>query len=117
MASENVVEFTVDNWESEVTKSDKPVLVDFWAPWCQPCRRMNPTIDKIADEYAGKVKVGKLDTQDHPDLAVKYGVTGIPRLLVFPGGTNEPQGSMVGVQSEGEIKSALDSVLQSVASK
>src|SRR4051812_35985578 len=86
MASQNVMQFTNDNWEQEVTKSEKPVLVDFWAPWCGPCRALAPTIDRIAEQYAGKIKVGKLNTDDNQDMAVKYGISGIPQVLIFRGG-------------------------------
>ena len=72
MASQNVVEFTTDNFENEVLQSDKPVLVDFWAEWCPPCRALSPTIDKLADQYAGKVKIGKVDTDSNQDLAARY---------------------------------------------
>jgi thioredoxin 1 len=83
MASANVVELTADNWETEVVKSDKPVLVDFWAVWCGPCRALAPTIDRLADQYAGKVKVGKLNTDEAPDIAVRYGISSIPQVMLF----------------------------------
>ena len=86
MASENVVEFTDDNWQTEVVGSELPVLVDFWAPWCGPCRALGPTIDKIATQFAGKVKVGKLNVDDAPETASKYGITSIPRVFLFKGG-------------------------------
>src|SRR5438132_714817 len=83
MANANVVELTTANWEQEVAKSDKPVLVDFWAVWCGPCRMLSPTIDKIADQYAGKIKVAKLNIDDNQQLAVKYGINTIPQVLLF----------------------------------
>src|SRR6516225_7595915 len=86
MASANVIELTAANWENEVVQSDKPVLVDFWAVWCGPCRMLAPTIDKIADQFAGKVKVGKLNTDEAPEIAVKYGISAIPQVLLFKGG-------------------------------
>src|SRR5258706_14418930 len=85
MASKNVVEFTTDNWKKEVVESSTPVLVDFWAPWCGPCRALTPIVDKIADQFAGQVKVGKLNTEDSPEVATNYGVTTIPRLMIFKG--------------------------------
>src|SRR5579871_6492349 len=85
MASKNVVEFTSENWQAEVAQSAQPVLVDFWAVWCGPCRALGPTIDKVADQFAGKVKVGKLNTDDNTDVAVKYGISSIPQVLLFKG--------------------------------
>jgi thioredoxin 1 len=110
MASENVREFTAANWDQEVGKSDVPVLVDFWAPWCGPCRALAPTIEKIATQFAGKLKVGKLNTDDHPDLAVKYGISGIPQVLLFKGG-EQPKERLVGLQSEGAISKVVSRVL------
>ena len=79
MAAENVKEFNDQNFETEVLKSTEPVLVDFWAEWCMPCRMLAPTIDKIAKDYAGKVKVGKVDTDSNRDVSIKYGINAIPR--------------------------------------
>jgi thioredoxin 1 len=112
MASQNVMEFTTANWDQEVLKSGQPVLVDFWAPWCGPCRALAPTIDKIATEFAGRVKVGKLNTDDNPDLAVKYGITGIPQVLLFKGG-EEPRERLVGLQSEAALVKVINRVLES----
>jgi thioredoxin 1 len=86
MASENTLTFTDEAFDQEVVNSDKPVLVDFWAPWCGPCKAMAPTVDAIATEYAGKVKVGKLNTDDNQQTAMRYGIRGIPTLLLFKGG-------------------------------
>ena len=79
MASANVIELTAANWEQEVVKSNQPVLIDFWAVWCGPCRQLAPTIDKIAGDFAGKVKVGKVNTEDAPEIAAKYRISAIPR--------------------------------------
>jgi thioredoxin 1 len=111
MASANIVEFTNDNWETEVTKSDKPVLVDFWAPWCGPCRQLGPTIERIADQFAGKVKVGKLNTDDNQDMAVRYGISGIPQVLIFKG-SEQPRERLVGLRSERELVEVLNKVLE-----
>jgi len=107
MASPNVVEFTTSNWEQEVVQSDKPVLVDFWAVWCGPCRALGPTIDKIADQFAGKVKVGKLNVDEHQDVAIKYQISSIPALLVFKG-SDRPVEQFVGVQPENTLVKALN---------
>ncbi len=111
MASQHVLEFTSDNWVQEVEQSDKPVVVDFWAPWCGPCRALGPTIDKVAVAFAGKVKVGKLNVDDAPDVATKFGVTNIPRLLIFNGG-DKPRKTVVGVTSEKELVNMINTVMQ-----
>ncbi len=110
MAAENIVEFTSDNWQKEVEQSDVPVLVDFWAPWCGPCRLLAPTIDKVASQFAGKVKVGKLNVDDSPDVATKYGVVSIPRVFLFKGG-DKPVKSIVGLVSENELVNTINTVL------
>ncbi|HEV3082519.1 MAG TPA: thioredoxin [Gemmataceae bacterium] len=112
MANENVLEFTADNWNQEVVNSDKPVLVDFWAPWCGPCRALAPTIDKIATQFAGRVKVGKLNTDEYGDMAVKYGISGIPQVLFFKGG-DQPKERVVGLQSEAALVKVVNKVLES----
>jgi thioredoxin 1 len=111
MASPNVVEFTSENWDKEVAQSDVPVLVDFWAPWCGPCRALGPTIDKIASQFVGKVKVGKLNVDDSPDIATKYGVASIPRVFLFKGG-DKPRGQKVGLASEKELVQMINSVME-----
>jgi len=112
MASANVVELTALNWQKEVVESDKPVLVDFWAPWCGPCRQLAPTIDRIADQFAGKVKVGKLNTDDHQDIAIKHGISGIPTVLVFKGG-EQPRERIVGLTAEASLVKVVNRVLES----
>ena len=106
----NVLEFTDANWGSEVLGAEVPVLVDFWAPWCGPCRALAPTIDKLAAQYAGKVKVGKLNTDENPETAVKYGITGIPQVLVFKG-SDQPAERVVGLTSQGALEKVLNRVL------
>ncbi len=86
MAGDGVLELTDDNFEAEVLKSDKPVLVDFWAEWCQPCRMLAPTIDELAREFNGKVKIGKVDTDSNRDVSVKFGISAIPTILLFKQG-------------------------------
>jgi thioredoxin 1 len=112
MAGPNVLEFTTENWEQEVEKSETPVLVDFWAPWCGPCRALAPTIDKLATQYAGRLKVGKLNTDENGDLAVKYGISGIPQVLLFKGG-DQPKEKLVGLQSESALVRVIDRLLAS----
>ncbi len=112
MAGRNVLEFTSENWDREVEQSEQPVLVDFWAPWCGPCRALGPTIDKLADQFAGRVKVGKLNVDEAPEVATKFGVTSIPRVFIFKGG-DRPRKTFVGLQSENVLVSAINSVLES----
>jgi thioredoxin 1 len=112
MASANLKEFTSDNWQDEVVKSDLPVVVDFWAPWCGPCRQLTPIIERIATQFAGKVKVGKLNVDDAPDVATQFGVTSIPRVFVFKGG-DKPKKTVVGLTSEADLVKMINSVLES----
>ena len=107
MASENVMELTDQNFENEVLKSDKPVLVDFWAEWCQPCRMLGPTIEKLANDYKGKVKVGKVDTDANRDVSMKYGISAIPTVILFKEGKIAQK--FVGLRQEKDFKEVLDS--------
>ncbi len=109
MAGQNTQTFTDQTWESEVLNSEVPVLVDFWAEWCGPCRMMSPTVDAIADEYAGRVKVGKLNVDENGGTAMRYSIRGIPTLLVFKGGRVVAQ--KVGAAGKTEVSSLLDSNL------
>jgi thioredoxin 1 len=111
MASANVTEFTDANFQNEVLSTSEPVLVDFWAEWCMPCRMLTPTIEQLAAEYAGKVKVGKLDTDNNRDVSVKYGIQAIPTVILFKGG--EVKRKFVGLQSKGDFAAALDELLKS----
>jgi thioredoxin 1 len=80
------INFTDDNFDSEVLKSDKPVLVDFWAVWCGPCRMIAPIVEELANEYDGKAKIGKLDVDNNQQVSIKYGVRSIPTILIFKDG-------------------------------
>jgi thioredoxin 1 len=91
MASKNVQTFNEMNFESEVLKSDVRVLVDFTATWCGPCKALAPIVDKVADEFQGKVKVGKLDIDEAPGIATKYGIRSVPTVLVFKNGEKTAQ--------------------------
>ena len=95
-------------FESEVLNSDQPVLVDFWAAWCGPCRTIAPTIEEIATEYEGKAKVVKLDVDNNPQTAMKYGIRSIPSLLFFKGG--KPVDQMVGVVPKRVLAEKLDTL-------
>jgi thioredoxin 1 len=105
-----VTEVTDSNFEAEVLQSDIPVMVDFWAPWCGPCRALAPTVDKVAEEYAGKVKVVKLNTDDNPESAVKFRINSIPNLIFFKGG--KPVEQLVGSVD----KTKIDEVIQKTLS-
>ncbi len=109
MASQNIQELTDQNFEAEVLKSTQPVLVDFWAEWCMPCRMLAPTIEKIAGEYDGRVKVGKLDTDANRDVSLKYGISAIPTVILFKNG--QVLQKFIGLRQEKEFKAALDGAL------
>jgi thioredoxin 1 len=104
----NTLEITDDNFQSEVVNSSIPVLVDFWAPWCGPCRQIAPLIDQLADEYAGSVKIGKLNVDDNPQVASQFGIQSIPTLMIFKNG--EVAERFVGAPPRVRLTSALDSV-------
>jgi thioredoxin 1 len=106
MASEQITEFTDSNFEQEVLQSSQPVLVDFWAEWCMPCRMLAPTIEKLAGDYTGKVKVGKLDTDSNRDVAMKYQISAIPTVILFKGG--QVVQKFVGLRQEKDFKEVLD---------
>ena len=106
MAGTNTLTFTDGGWDTDVLKSDLPVLVDFWATWCGPCVAMTPTIDALADDYKGKVKVGKLNVDENGQTAMRYQVRGIPTLLLFKGG--QLVASKVGCTGKADLQKMID---------
>lgn len=101
--------FTDQNFKDDVLGSKEPVVVDFWAPWCGPCRIVSPVIEELAKEYEGKVKVGKLNVDDNPQTAQTYGVMSIPSVLLFKNG--QPVKTMVGAQPKDNYKKSIDETL------
>lgn len=95
-----------NNIQSEVMNSDKPVLLDFWAPWCGPCRMLSPIVDEVAEEHTGKVKVCKINIDEEPELAGEFGVMSIPTLVVMKNG--QPTGSTVGLQSKKQVLALIE---------
>ena len=108
MAGADTLEFTDDNFDSEVLQADAPVLVDFWAEWCAPCKALTPVIDELATEYAGKAKIGKVDTDANRDVSVRFSVSAIPTVILFHKG--EIVEKFVGLRSKKDFQSALDKV-------
>lgn len=108
--SGNVVEFTDANFDAEALQADRPVLVDFWAPWCGPCRMVGPIIEELAGAYAGKVKVGKLNTDHNPVVASKYGIRSIPTILLLKDG--QVVGNLLGAMPKSEFQKMIDPHLQ-----
>jgi len=106
MASENVQTFTDSNFEESVIKSGQLVLVDFWAEWCGPCKRLAPAVDALATDLVGKVTIGKLNVDENPNTTIKFSVRGIPALLLFKGG--QVVESLVGLMPKEDIKKAID---------
>ena len=101
----NVVEFTDASWKSEVIDSREPVIVDFWAPWCGPCRMLGPTIEKLASQYAGRVKVGKMNTDENQDVPPSLGISAIPTVFIFQNG--KVVDKLVGVNPESKFHEAI----------
>lgn len=109
MAGANTQQFTEDNFEQEVLRSSQPVLVDFWADWCMPCKALGPTIDELATEYAGKVKVGKVDTDANQSLSAQFGISAIPTVILFQDG--EIKERFVGLRTKKDFKASLDRIV------
>ena len=109
MAAENMVVLTEGNFSTEVLKSATPVVVDFWAEWCGPCKMIAPVLDELAGEYGGKVKIGKVNIDEHQQLAINYGINSIPTLLFFKNGQVADQ--VVGMRSKRDLKASFDRVL------
>jgi thioredoxin 1 len=107
MASENITNVSESSFEQEVLKSDVPVLVDFWAEWCGPCKMIAPVLDEVSNDYKGRVKICKLNVDDHGAVAAKYGVRGIPTLLLLKGGS--VAATKVGALSKSQLTAFLDS--------
>ena len=109
MASPSVKTFTDANFDSDVLGVSHPVLVDFWAEWCQPCRMLSPTIDALADEYDGRASIGKVDTDSNRETAMKFNITAIPTVLLFHGG--ELREKFVGMVNKDKLSKAIDALL------
>lgn len=107
--SDNIVYLTDDSFEAEVLQSDQPVLVDYWAEWCGPCKMIAPILDEIASEYGGKLKIAKLNIDDNPGTPPKFGIRGIPTLMLFKGGNVEA--TKVGALSKSQLTAFIDSNL------
>lgn len=106
MASPNIVILTEENFQTEVIQSTVPVLVDFWAEWCGPCKALAPILDELAQEYDGKARIGKVDIDQHQNLAAQYGISAIPTLLLFQNGQVVDQ--LRGLRSKRDLKASLD---------
>jgi len=105
----NVLEFTEANFSSQVLESSQPVLVDFWAPWCGPCKMLGPTIEEISNDYAGRVRVGKLNTDEAGSIASQYGIQGIPTVILFKDG--QPVDRSVGLVNKAKLAGMIDKTL------
>ncbi len=112
--SENLMEVTDSNFDAEVLKSDTPVLVDFWAPWCGPCKAIGPIVEQLSESFSGKVKFAKCNVDDNPGTPGKYGIQSIPTLMIFKGGQVADQ--VVGMTGKGQLEKTINGVLSGAAS-
>ncbi len=108
MATANVKAFTDSNFDAEVLSASAPVLVDFWAEWCMPCKILGPTIDELADSYHGKALVGKVDIDSNQEIAMKFGISAIPTVIIFKDG--QPAKKFVGLTKKEDLAAALDAL-------
>lgn len=108
MAADNIVTISEDNFETEVISSSTPVVVDFWAEWCGPCKMLSPLLDELAGEFDGKVKIAKVNVDEAPAIAGKFGVSSIPQLFFFKGG--EVVNQITGLKSKGDLTAAFNEV-------
>jgi thioredoxin 1 len=106
MASDAIIEISDSNFESEVVKSDVPVLVDFWAPWCGPCKAIAPIVEEISSTYEGKIKVGKMNVDENQSTTMKFGIRSIPTIIIFKGG--EAVDQIIGAVPKGEIEKVVE---------
>jgi len=107
--AEGIIELTTANWDKEVSETNGLVMVDFWAAWCGPCRIIAPTVEELAKEYAGKIKVGKLNTDENPDIASKHKIMGIPTIMFFKNGQKIDQ--IVGAAPKSQLKAKIDALI------
>jgi thioredoxin 1 len=108
MAAPNIVVLTQENFPKEVLQSAQPVLVDFWAEWCGPCKMLSPILDELAQEYDGRIRIGKVNVDEHQNLAAQFGIRSIPTLLLFQQGQVADQ--MLGLKSKRDLKASLDKI-------
>lgn len=111
MASQNVLTLTDENFEEQVLSPGTVAVVDFWADWCMPCKMLAPVIDDLANDYAGRVKIAKVDTDSCRDTAIRFGITSIPTVIIFKDG--EMRKKFVGLQQKADLRSAIEEVLES----
>lgn len=107
--SDNILELTEQNYKTEIDKTDSPLVVDLWAPWCGPCRAVGPIVEELADEFAGRVRVGKMNVDDCQGAAASFGVQAIPTILLFKGGQEVDR--IVGAQGKESLQSKFESLL------